>query len=323
MNDHEFANSKDGDDNTILDLAIANKQIETIKYLLASAQIDVNAITANTLRALDNILARSGPKDLEIGNSLDEAGGASRGSRDIPVDSSGNENGTNIRQRLLKYCTPFLIQFLNGLVDNGSRGGGEFMKEIRTGLMVVASVICSLTFQIGVNPPGGVWQDNLVVDSQGNPVPNPHKAGEAIMASTSPNEFRFLYKANVMSFGTSMLAMLFLIIPIPLRNNALVVLLFSLMLSTLCTVAVTYSSSIGAITPADLKQLNLLSLSLALTCVLVIPLLTVIGILRLGIWLKSRGLINVSQPETPPSSVDINHASNRNQEDFQNIHDLQ
>ncbi|KAK9911124.1 hypothetical protein M0R45_035047 [Rubus argutus] len=41
--------------------------------------------------------------------------------------------------------------------------------DIRNVLLVVAALITAVTFQAGVNPPGGVWQDN-----------NGHTAGRAI-----------------------------------------------------------------------------------------------------------------------------------------------
>ncbi|XP_058746945.1 uncharacterized protein LOC131619924 [Vicia villosa] len=37
---------------------------------------------------------------------------------------------------------------------------GNWMEQMRGSLMVVATVIASLTFQIAINPPGGVWQEN-------------------------------------------------------------------------------------------------------------------------------------------------------------------
>ncbi|XP_057744227.1 uncharacterized protein LOC130962142 [Arachis stenosperma] len=37
--------------------------------------------------------------------------------------------------------------------------GGEWLKEIRGNLAMVASVIATMTFQIGLNPPGGVVQN--------------------------------------------------------------------------------------------------------------------------------------------------------------------
>ncbi|KAJ1387227.1 PGG domain [Sesbania bispinosa] len=37
---------------------------------------------------------------------------------------------------------------------------GNWIKETRGTLMVVATVIATMTFQSALNPPGGVWQEN-------------------------------------------------------------------------------------------------------------------------------------------------------------------
>uniref|UniRef100_A0A803LBL8 PGG domain-containing protein n=1 Tax=Chenopodium quinoa TaxID=63459 RepID=A0A803LBL8_CHEQI len=46
---------------------------------------------------------------------------------------------------------------------------GTWLEEQRTSLMVVASLIATMAFQVGINPPGGVWQDtNVVKNKNGN-----------------------------------------------------------------------------------------------------------------------------------------------------------
>jgi hypothetical protein len=47
---------------------------------------------------------------------------------------------------------------------------GNWMEQMRGSLMVVATVIASLTFQIAINPPGGVWQSNT--NTQGGCAPD-------------------------------------------------------------------------------------------------------------------------------------------------------
>uniref|UniRef100_A0A803NCN1 PGG domain-containing protein n=1 Tax=Chenopodium quinoa TaxID=63459 RepID=A0A803NCN1_CHEQI len=41
-----------------------------------------------------------------------------------------------------------------------------WLEDHRTSLMVVASLIATMAFQVGINPPGGVWQDTKTYTSQ-------------------------------------------------------------------------------------------------------------------------------------------------------------
>ncbi|KAK8264522.1 hypothetical protein V6Z11_D12G114900 [Gossypium hirsutum] len=69
--------------------------------------------------------------------------------------------------------------------------------DVRNVMLVVASLIASVTFQAGVNPPGGVWQDN----SSG------HVAGRAIYAYQSEVYYVFLI-ANTLALSASILVII-------------------------------------------------------------------------------------------------------------------
>lgn len=58
--------------------------------------------------------------------------------------------------------------------------------DIRNALLVVAALIASATFAAGVNPPGGVWQDNE----------NNHVAGKSVLASHSKDSFTMFLFSN-------------------------------------------------------------------------------------------------------------------------------
>ncbi|KAI3711858.1 hypothetical protein L1987_70407 [Smallanthus sonchifolius] len=63
VGDHEFVNTKDADGNTILHLAVADKQIETVNFLLLYTTIEMNASNTNGETSMD--LLAQGPRDME------------------------------------------------------------------------------------------------------------------------------------------------------------------------------------------------------------------------------------------------------------------
>ncbi|KAF5455807.1 hypothetical protein F2P56_025344 [Juglans regia] len=68
--------------------------------------------------------------------------------------------------------------------------------DVRSALLVVMALIAAATFQAGLNPPGGVWQDNK----------NDHgvnqEAGTAILGSYSHNCKVFFF-FNTLAFSSS------------------------------------------------------------------------------------------------------------------------
>ncbi|KAL7238446.1 hypothetical protein ACSBR2_004531 [Camellia fascicularis] len=76
--------------------------------------------------------------------------------------------------------------------------GWDSPSDVRNALLVVAALTAAVTFQAGVNPPGGVWQDN----GEG------HKAGTAIYASEQIPFYVFLI-SNKLALSTPILILLF------------------------------------------------------------------------------------------------------------------
>ena len=73
----------------------------------------------------------------------------------------------------------------------------ETVSETRNVLLIVVALIIAVTFQAGVNPPGGVWQD----ESYG------HKAGTAIYADREHAFYLFLI-SNTLALSTSVLVLI-------------------------------------------------------------------------------------------------------------------
>lgn len=100
-----------------------------------------------------------------------------------PSDSNSNERAIIIRK--LK-------------AQEEKRASRKSLITLQQTLMVVAALIVTITFQAGLNPPGGVWQD-----SNGRNQTS-HKPGKAIQSETDPWLFAFFMVSNSLAFVVSL-----------------------------------------------------------------------------------------------------------------------
>ncbi|KAK9273484.1 hypothetical protein L1049_018294 [Liquidambar formosana] len=151
-----------------------------IKFLLTSTAIEINAQNAHGYTALD-VLSQS-PRDLrdmEIKENLRNAGASriedtiaySRDIVDVYPMTQPQAADSSSKQEVAKHKHT------------------DWLGRKRSALMIVASLIATVAFQSSLSPPGGVWQDDYLVDSNGNPVKDPHNAGKSVMAYGSPTEY--------------------------------------------------------------------------------------------------------------------------------------
>ncbi|KAJ0030250.1 hypothetical protein Pint_14363 [Pistacia integerrima] len=213
MSDHEFVNSKDDDGNTILHLAVACKQVEAIQFLTTNNVIEVNALNKGGFTALD-ILKQSTRdlKDYEIAELLRRGGAIS--AKDIAA--STHELGSKQTRTLTSHDNNQInmLRPQGNRIEKSVEKKDDWLKEMNNALMVVASLIATVTFQAGLNPPGGVWQDTKQVQD-GAPTSEPnHEAGESIMADTSlfysSTLFNLFFTSNTIGFVASLCIILLL-----------------------------------------------------------------------------------------------------------------
>ncbi|XP_040385583.1 uncharacterized protein LOC121056009 [Oryza brachyantha] len=95
----------------------------------------------------------------------------------------------------------------------GGRGHAPgFAANKNDTLLVVATLITALTYQLGTNVPGGYWQDDAADGS--------HLAGEPIMRDKNRRRYWLFMAASWAGFGSSMLLTLGLLTGVPSRSRA-------------------------------------------------------------------------------------------------------
>lgn len=211
--------------------------LQTIKCLIDN-HIEINAKNANGKTALDIILTtttvtgRGGEESNhpEIQRILQDSGA-------IQTTTTSNNNENNGHTVHIKAT--------------------DWLNKKRDSLMIVATLIATFAFQAGLNPAGGVWQDDSAQNSASASAPlRPHRAGEAIMAHYHPKYYRNFVRANTVAFVSSLSTILLLISGLPFRRRGKFFMwcLMVIMWLTITSVALTYGISIMMVTPRRYRK---------------------------------------------------------------------
>lgn len=161
-----------------------------------------------------------------------------------------------------------------------SRGPRNIPNDIRSVILVVAVLIAAATYQAGLNPPGGYWQDNF------NPPPLasnntdegglqiPHRAGEMIL---KPSHLFLFFVSNSFAFYLSVFTILIVIARLPY--------FLTLYLSSICLVK-SYILAVSLTFPLEKTAGNSVWTALFSVSVLFSSLITLAALLiPLMVWL--------------------------------------
>ncbi|KAF8369267.1 hypothetical protein HHK36_032724 [Tetracentron sinense] len=222
-------NLKDNEGNTVLHLASSRALPQANPYIIKDLlrprisilRLEVNAMNANNQTALDVLLQLPGENG-EIKDILRRAK-AKRG--DEIISPSRLLTSDQISRVVSKIPRP-----LRGLKARFRRVVfSDYAIEVRSALLVVAVLTVTATFQTGVNPPGGVWQDdfhpgynnvsntNTTTTTIFSPREMSHKAGTAIM-STNFDLFIIFTFCNVFGFLISVTMIFIFTTGLPFSN---------------------------------------------------------------------------------------------------------
>ncbi|KAL3747187.1 hypothetical protein ACJRO7_016033 [Eucalyptus globulus] len=267
VRDGDLVKAQDDEGNTILHLAAANKQIETVKYLLQRSEVDVNTMNRNGFSALD--IVEYFPKDfkvIELRELLVHAG-ALRAIR-FPaltthrefVDNTNEKNSTVVvnlasvappstnSPPVEAVPPPSLSSEIRKQEEDKHK---KWIEKKRDSLMIAATVIAAMAYQAGLNPPGGVWNQDME-DNRGNT----YFAGTPIMAANYRGGYPMFWICNTVSFLASLSTIFLLMSGLPLRKKVLMWILMATTWATITSMALTYLASMTALFSMTTKPEN-------------------------------------------------------------------
>ncbi|XP_044497566.1 uncharacterized protein LOC123219628 [Mangifera indica] len=165
VDDEEFLNSKNLEGNSIL---------QTTSYLLSvpKMRVDLNSLIKNGFPAFD-VSCRNGTTQSNL-------------QRNPIKEATTKVQTTQSPQRLKSIITTFFKW--RRLINYKS----DHHENIRGNLMVAASLIANMSFQIATNPPGGYWQADATNLKEETCPKGVCRAGTSIHAYTHENQYHLL-----------------------------------------------------------------------------------------------------------------------------------
>ncbi|KAJ0076458.1 hypothetical protein Patl1_33600 [Pistacia atlantica] len=237
VNDEVFLNSKNLEGNTILQVSAMLKQFETTRYLLSvpKIKVDVNSLIENGFAAIH----RNGTSPSNLQNPITETTTKAQSTR-----SATKKSKAALKKEAKSHAA------LSSTTYDWSKRVMKFKsnkyENIRGNLIVVATLIATMSFQVATNPPGGDWKSDITNQNCTTGAVN-------CIFETSMGEYTHdkLVFFSALSFSASLSIILWLISGVPLKNRVSVGILLIGMWATVLFVADTYYLYISLAVPHD------------------------------------------------------------------------
>ncbi|XP_071686063.1 uncharacterized protein [Rutidosis leptorrhynchoides] len=249
VGDHEFVNGKDIDGNTILHLAVADKQIETVNFLVLDTKIDVNAVNTKGETCIEMLSqGPNGVKDHQIVRSLMRIGTLDKKNKYKEGFTGHSKTKTWFDHNMDKKQI------------NIKEKKDKYLENKRNTLMLIATFVATMAFQVGVNPPSGVWQDTVTATNG----TKGHIAGKSVMVENHQSLYHTFLISNSLGFVSTLSIVLLLISGMPvLKLPGFLRIMQGIMWVATISMSITYTVSMWAVSPnSSSKVLKIIVLSI-------------------------------------------------------------
>ncbi|CAJ1947800.1 unnamed protein product [Sphenostylis stenocarpa] len=168
----------------------------------------------------------------------------------------------------------------------------KWLKDMRGMLSLMATVIATMTFQSGINPPGGVLPaKDSGVDCQNDSCP-----GQSVLALVYTQDFKYFLYFNTICFVSSSAVCLLLVSGFPLKNRFFTWLMSIGMCIILSTLSLTYLFGAQMIVP-DLLWDDITTMfgKVIIVWLVLLVLIAVFLSLRLIFWFVTKCMFGQSK----------------------------
>ncbi|KAL2940112.1 Ankyrin repeat-containing protein BDA1 [Bienertia sinuspersici] len=240
---------------TILHLCIKHKQLEALKKLVEITDKDGDHLI-NCKDNYGNTVLHLAVNSKQDENAINKS---NMTAVDIHLKQSRNNSGNPRIEEILKDAKAKVLKdVLNHRADE------KWLEKQCASLMVVASLIAAAAFQVGMNPPGGVWQDDKKEDTRKSGGKQFHEiAGFSVWSSRNTsaskdeiiqNEgYKMVMFCNTIALISSLSVILLLISNLPVKRLFLSILRVTLWITVTAT---TLTYLLAANTLTDSKAIE-------------------------------------------------------------------